>query len=135
MTFNWNKLKKNLTNIFGRLNRLEDKIKIINYSENESVIGEWIDGRKLYRRVYTRTLGSAGLTNIDIDELVADVITNVFVSFGKGEAQNYAYTSQSEDSSVNFLEVRIDTDLETLTIRRNPAEANSIFYVILEYVK
>lgn len=34
------------------------------YSTTEQVIGEWIDGKPVYRKVYTGTLGTTGMSTV-----------------------------------------------------------------------
>lgn len=54
-------LDTSITNISNKLNTLE------NYSTTEQVIGTWINGKPLYRKVYTITIGNSGTKTIQAD--------------------------------------------------------------------
>ncbi len=53
-----------------------------NYSTDEQVIGTWIDGKKLYRKVYKATTPSTSESTaiVDISELNVDTQVNIYGS-------------------------------------------------------
>jgi hypothetical protein len=69
---NLNKMQENVENAINDLNKnLDEEIvevnKKLNYSTQEQKIGEWIDGKPLYRRCFKGTTSSSSPTIVTYD--------------------------------------------------------------------
>lgn len=47
---------------------------LTNYVLEEQVVGKWIDGKPIYRKVYTGDLGTSGITSLDSREIFDKII-------------------------------------------------------------
>lgn len=96
------KIAENVTIVQGNANN--------NYSENEKVIGTWIDGKPIYRKVFTISQQNmtstwkavTGLDDVDyIDQIVYGVGIRMFdkgVAFGAFRVENNKLQMQSSGS-------------------------------------
>lgn len=111
--------------------QLESKVdKLSTYSTDEQVIGKWIDGKKLYRRVITISDYSANSdTSYDISKFNYETITSINV------------TSKSSTGYVRIAPFYYkNTDYALIWIFNNilhykSSFANIIVYITLEYTK
>lgn len=110
------------TGIVHNKTKLSD---ILTYSTDEKVVGTWIDGKPLYRKVYSTT----SKANIDLSNLNYDYIeiirTRLKVS---GYTRNPYYTSSSD-----YFRTLIDAQ-KKLTIEAS-ASSISNWTTVLEYTK
>ena len=89
-----NSLDGNQTTKAPSVKAVKDRLK---YSTTEQVVGEWIDGKPLYRRVFSQN----NKNNIDINSLDYDYITIVYsiiiIASGSGDyVRNPYYTGSSD---------------------------------------
>lgn len=95
------------------------------YSTEEKVVGTWIDGKPLYRKVYSTT----SKANIDLSNLNCDYIeivrTRLKVS---GYTRNPYYTSSSD-----YFRTLIDSN-ENLMIEASASSINN-WTTVIEYTK
>lgn len=97
-----------------------------NYSTNEVEIGEWLEGKKLYRKVFTltgSTVSAGSWATIDID--ITDITIINAVAIGWGQDGTYARGVQYGAFYV--------TNQGKLGVRTTVNE--KLRYVILDYVK
>lgn len=100
-----------------------------NFSSNETVIGQWVDGKPLYRRVFSQTTK----TNIDLSSLDYEFITILDSSLEiadvdpqtKNYVRNPYYTSASD-----YFDVLINPS-EQLTIETSHATIAKWITIIL----
>lgn len=103
------------------------------YSTNEVIIGKWIDGKNLYRKVYTGSLtittmsASARLIQLptDINELV-----DYYGTFAWGE---YKETFPIPWEGKNLCELRQVQN--TLHYFGHAAVGTGVFKIVIEYTK
>lgn len=109
------------------------------YSTTEKVIGSWIDGRPIYRKVihYTGTLTSGGNNiNHGISNLDNVIRTSGFIPFGSGSGKT-SYMVFGYADSTQFINV-INIKQSVITMYIGSAWASSFTngcYIILEYTK
>lgn len=65
---------------------------VVKYSPTESVIGKWIDGKDIYRRVITGNFSIAGSTNFVVDSTLTD--TDVDTLIGIKGSMYFAASNQ-----------------------------------------
>lgn len=102
------------------------------YSTDEIVIGEWIDGKPIYRKVYDNLNGQYGSTafNIDVSSLNIDrlIFLDALGSDGAGYTSNkYLITSVT---SVNSRNMYLNSNNQIVV-------SGSYYkhYIIVEYTK
>lgn len=102
-----------------------------NYSTTEQIIGTWIDGNPVYRKVFDNTNKQYGTSEvtIDISSLNVDVIT--FLDAYGTDQDNQAgskFTINGTTSNANRIIYVVN---DTIVIRGSYYE----WYVIIEYTK
>ncbi len=125
----------NDNNVYEEFMKKEEEI----YSTNEQVIGKWIDGKTLYRKVInigelipnSRTDYSTGISNVKIKKFEAyfEALDNVFKL---NHVNNYNKSSNEHES------IALYTTLNGTSIRvenANVSATNLNCWVILEYTK
>jgi GTP-dependent phosphoenolpyruvate carboxykinase len=102
------------------------------YSTTETVIGKWIDGRTLYRRVFTVTMpNSTSWSNIIALNYTNYYVVNIHGIMTSGSNTYIAPYSESEytvalnHAAVGYIQV----------LQQSLAFSNHPFTVIVEYVK
>ena len=116
-----------LEELVGTLNKKDT------YSTEEQVIGTWIDGRNLYRKVITTTIPS-GTTSTEVNINVPDywVLTRLDYRLKANNSTNYAfgnyYASSTDFQRCFFREGAIQVRLGT-----NNSSVEILF--VIEYTK
>lgn len=98
------------------------------YSTTEQVVGTWIDGKPIYRKVFYND-GNALQNNIDVTSLHIDRLINDWAEGHTGAAQ-YTYTG-SHIGSGRF----IDISNNILTYHMLNISAEITYWIALEYTK
>lgn len=100
------------------------------YSEEESIIGSWIDGQPIYRKVMTLTIPQAHSTArfpvLQIDQLVK---VNCVVKQVEGNYVNAPYYAKSDDYAQLWYSIAENRFMASCS------GANWIYIVIAEYTK
>lgn len=102
------------------------------YSTDEKLIGFWIDGKPLYRKILTGTITSSVDSYYSLSGINYDIITNIKVLVNKSDyvvdLSTYSNTGQNG--------VLIEKSQNRLRISNNNyAFYNSPVIIILEYTK
>lgn len=101
------------------------------YSETETVIGTWIDGKPLYRKVITSTLTSTithGIANIN------EIVNLKAVSYNPNSGKYFVVPSVRPSNS-NY-EVGLFADASTISLEyRSELPTTMTFKIIMEYTK
>ena len=108
------------------------------YSTEESVIGRWIDGKPIYRKVIQNTTPGTGESSkdIDISGLSVDTLINIYGSAYHTETGLFVIPVNYTQESGQFLATRIRDVNSKLNIKTNGSWANNLaIIVILEYTK
>lgn len=109
------------------------------YSEEEKVIGCWIDGKPIYQKTITGTFDVL-TKNIDISELNIDTITNMFGMekgyYANGEFIDSSYLVAGIPNGVEgYFNMWIATNY-LLGIKVNDeARLNAPYYITIQYTK
>ena len=126
--------KHNMSHITvtGIRDRVSDAEKNFNkYSTTEEVVGTWIDGKPLYRKVVKGNITSANqvlfVTNANIDTMVS--ISGYDCSGVYYFPFNYAQTGST------YKSVFYKKDTDTIEFRSDSYTPGEIYVVILEYTK
>ena len=114
------------------------------YSATEQVIGTWIDGKPLYRKVITGTLGESGTTDVTITDVLpmtCDIvnITGSITAMNGANKQarpislylNYS----SQENFISFILLGQNATRYDLKFFYTSPYAESGFNMILEYTK
>ena len=140
----WIQASDNLKKIFvkndnGVYEKFYDETNKEVYSTTERVIGTWLNGRKLYRRVYTFTItsGYAGYTLItsmsDVEQLV-----NVegFHMLGGTDWRKTGCSEYPDGSELTrFLATRNDNGIWNIGFQNVAMTTNMDVHAIVEYTK
>lgn len=89
-----------------------------NYSTSEQVIGTWINGKPLYEKILSGTLGSYSTSTITTD---LDVALNVETAF-----IHEAFLINSSGTATNFPVIAFDVDPDTMAVTD---KSNKVSYV------
>ena len=105
------------------------------YSTNEMVIGKWIDGKPLYRRVMSVTTPSSSGSWVNVGETLSNIdkvvnIDGVFYG-GDGRAMSIEYGQAGWQLSVSY---NPDASHMQILVGRD-AWQNKSAYIIIEYTK
>lgn len=115
---------------------LNEKIEdLTTYSTTEKVVGTWIDGKPIYRKVLTLVLISTSLNGVsqDVTDLNIDAITHIEgISQSDPTSTNYAW-----DSAVDRFRVFYNPITKELRAQGGSSYPTlpCTVYVILEYTK
>ena len=123
----------NAENLNNNFNYLDEKTQDI-YSTNEIVIGKWIDGKPIYRKVLNLTSPSILNTNVSIANLTSLNIESLIKleGFLKGaDGRNLSINSPEPDYTITttFINDTIEMKIEAV----NWQQKNCI--IIIEYTK
>lgn len=120
------------TNKSSLVTAINETLKVNKYSTTETVVGEWLDGKPLYRKVLTHTFSSytssnyldlnTGLQNASIKDIRAVI----------NRANGYI-TPRGYYWDIGFIVS--DTQQMRLFDNGNIFSAGSVFYITLEYTK
>lgn len=117
------------------MNGVNYKVNTNIYSEtNEQEIGTWIDGKKIYRKVITKTVSSASdsidLTSLNIDTLISQKGFNIQTESNTRNQTEIPIYVASNDYAFTFYR----NTTKVLELRcGNTTYGN--FTIILEYTK
>ena len=117
-------IQSDISNIESDISDIESQSE---YSTNEKVIGKWIDGKPLYRKVYTQ----ASKNNIDLSSLNFDFIELEYTHIIVGTASTYIRTPYFRNNTDYFDVVLTNT---SLSIETNNASVRN-WTVIIKYTK
>lgn len=116
------------------MQELEKNSIINNYSTGEQVIGKWIDGKPLYRKVITSIHnGGETLDHINISGLNIYRCPTLEAKFYPGE--NETVPSQLTNDSGYYFRAYIGANKTTLTFEVSKFYASGAIETILEYTK
>lgn len=108
----------------------------IEYTATETIVGKWVDGRPVYRRVIEQTV-TTGYTDLLEDFNTLLIGCKGCVEFSNGvtlPVQNFVTTSNK--GLAGFVEVYVNDDPKTLRCRVEYSGSTlSKLHLILEYVK
>lgn len=90
---------KDISNIVNAINEVNDKF---NYSTEEQRIGTWIDGKPLYRKVYTSYNVSEESTS-DIYTIDIDITKDIHNGYGKIFAGSYKVNIGTGDAGFGVI--------------------------------
>lgn len=130
---NANNLNKMQDNIETEINEIKD------YSTEEQIIGKWIDGKPLYRKVgyVGNTAISENETTVRYCELPADAKPVDVNAVVYTETSGYALFVNSSYSE-NGFKIRYMNDIHSIQVIATPdvaLEKSFSAYVIMEYIK
>lgn len=106
------------------------------YSTEETVIGTWIDGKPIYRKVFETTSASSAssFTTIDVSELNIDSAVRGFgVCTTSDGVDQFINTVGSVADAYSFIDLQNKTTLRYKTTMS--ASFNRPIILILEYTK
>lgn len=119
--------------------QLEDKVdKLSTYSTNEVRIGTWIDGKPLYRKVYTGTKVSGSNVTIPLRNLNIDYVNFYgFITGNQGTTEGaYQFPINYYENSNAFIRANIHRKYMNLTIVSAASTYfNGDYKIVVEYTK
>ena len=82
------------------------------YSTEEKVIGKWIDGKPIYRKVITYTLSNALTGLVEIAHNIQNIETPIRIVFGKASVpgSSTSITIPSQYDSTTFIQLGAFSD-------------------------
>ena len=105
------------------------------YSTTETVVGTWIDGRPIYRRVYEYN-GTASNTSVLMDVDNADDIDMVIDIRGMGKTATRQFPSPYNSNTSNLFSVFYEHSTHRIFCdMRTAGNTFTHIHVILEYIK
>lgn len=108
-----------------------------NYSTTEQVIGTWIDGKPLYRRVFTYQ-GAIGNSNVEIGTIASvDKIVDIGGSAGwsSGAGVQSLSSNAVNSSSLEVIGLNYSFQTSKLYIGSNTSWSNAKIIAIVKYTK
>lgn len=119
-------------NILGQNNSNSNSNLGINGIIEEQVIGTWIDGKPIYRKVMSLQSSTAGEHLISFSDLNADFITieDFYIKSG-----NFVFSYNRYNSATDLIEVFINQGTSNIVINVGNSWANFRAYIIIEYTK
>lgn len=112
---------------------LKASVNVGGYSKEESIVGTWIDGKPIYRKVLTLTQSLANGASITIPHGISGIET-IVSCFGTGYYAGYNYilpwTQGQNNTSINIV-----TKDGVIIDCRNTTWGDTIWTIILEYTK
>ena len=102
------------------------------YSTDEMIIGRWIDGKPLYRKVVQGNITSKNQSLFVVNENVETMISIRGYDFSNG-IYYFPFNYTQDGSTQKAIFYKKDTD--TIEFRSNSSESGEVFVVILEYTK
>ena len=108
------------------------------YSEDEKVIGQWIDGKPLYRKTYSAKTASTANSNVDvagIDLSLLDyeyiAVVSAITNSGAAMCSNNHFTTSITDQSSFWIR----RDSSTIGHRVGTGRTGKDCYITIEYTK
>ena len=102
------------------------------YSTNETVVGTWIDGKPIYRKVV-----QGNITSKEQSLFVVNANVETMISIRGYDVSNgiyyFPFNYTQDGSTQKAIFYKKDTD--TIEFRSNSSKSGEVFVVILEYTK
>ena len=125
--------------LIGAINELHQDIQEIEtldvYTSTEQIIGEWTDGKTIYRKVYEGSASSNGATLIPDSLKATDIDTLINATCTVSSASGVKCPSYSTGSSDDYLRVYMSNTGTTVAVGSSYPPAPYSYVVILEYTK
>lgn len=102
------------------------------YSTNETVVGTWIDGKPIYRKVVQGNITSKDQSLFVVNANVETMISIRGYDFSNG-IYYFPFNYTQNGSTQKAIFYKKDTD--TIEFRSNSFKSGEVFVVILEYTK
>ena len=102
------------------------------YSTDEMIIGKWIDGKPIYRKVVQGNITSKNQSLFVVNANVETMISIRGYDFSNG-IYYFPFNYTQDGSTQKAVFYKKDTD--TIEFRSNSSESGEVFVVILEYTK
>ena len=102
------------------------------YSTDEMIIGRWIDGKPIYRKVVQGNITSKNQSLFVVNENVETMISIRGYDFSNG-IYYFPFNYTQDGSTQKAVFYKKDTD--TIEFRSNSSGSGEVFVVILEYTK
>lgn len=126
--------------VVGAINEVAEKAATV-YSTTEQTIGEWVDGKPLYRKTFVVTTpGSGTSTEIDTSGLNIDTLVYIFGMFNSGTGTGsfeapipYVEPYDLQNSSINVFYLHDDSKIYVRKSSANMALAS--FHLTVDYTK
>lgn len=138
----WNNVYDVATQSTNGLMSSADKSKLdkmSNYSTNEQIIGTWIDGKPLYRKVITGNINGQGDTILNTNISGLDTVVKAYGVFKTGNDFQLlsGYIWDVAQTSNPYVSVIMNINSSTLKTRLNRWSSSGTFpaFVIVEYTK
>ena len=140
---NWENLPSTNTPVNAdNLNKMDEGIanadKLSTYSTNEIRIGTWINGKPLYRKVYTGTKVSGSNKTIPLRDLNIDYVNFYgFITGNQGKTDGaYEFPINYYENSNAFIRANIHRKYMNLTIvSAESPYFNGDYKMVVEYTK
>lgn len=103
------------------------------YSTEEQVVGTWIDGKPIYRKVIYSTINKSGTVGVQHGIANLGIVTNMYINFNRGDKQ-MVNTRISTDG----YDIGLDTiyaDYFDIAIPTIFGSSIKYIYAIMEYTK
>lgn len=126
--------------VVGAINEVAEKAATV-YSTTEQTIGEWVDGKPLYRKTFVVTTpGSGASTEIDTSGLNIDTLVYIFGMFNSGSGTGsfeapipYVEPYDLRNSSINVFYLHDDSKIYVRKSSANMPLAS--FHLTVDYTK
>ena len=102
------------------------------YSTNETVVGKWIDGKPIYRKVVQGNVTSRSQSLFVVNANVETMISIRGYDFSNG-IYYFPFNYTQSGSTQKAIFYKKDTD--TIEFRSDSYTSGEVFVVILEYTK
>lgn len=103
------------------------------YSTEEQVIGTWIDGKPIYRKVIYSTINKSGTVSVQHGIANLGIVTNMYINFNRGDKQMI-----NTRISTDGYDIGLDTiyaDYFDIAIPTIFGSSIKYIYAIMEYTK
>lgn len=132
---NYSGWKHNISHITvtGIRDRVSDAEKNFNkYSTTEEVVGTWIDGKPLYRKVVKGNITSANQILFVVN---ANIDTMVFISGYDYADGKYYFPFNYAQTGSTYKSIFYKKDTDTIEFRSDSYNPGEVYVVVLEYTK
>ena len=103
------------------------------YSTSEQIVGEWIDGKKIYEKVFTHTSTKGQQINTNITALNIDTVVDLA---GSVKANDFTIPINTYRSDINTLVLTGSGDTNLITVADGGLVSGTLYWkVILQYTK
>ena len=99
------------------------------YSTDERVVGTWIDGKPIYQKTITGTLGTISSSGTTTELATPANITTPLIN-----AWGYCYGNMISSAGTTYIRIFLDNGKITLSTN-NTILSNKTYYVTVQYVK